>query len=78
MSNETVAEAVIRMCDEGKSYKEIFWAVVRNNRKMGYDNFETKRQQQKLANGIAQLLNCNWSSTADIPDEPTQKVGGES
>jgi len=76
MSNETVADAVIRMCREGKSYEEIFWVVVKNNREMGHDNFETKRQQQRLANGIAQLLNCNWVSSADIPDEPTEKLGG--
>ena len=70
MSNETVADAVIRMAREGKSYEEIFWAVVKNNREMGYDNFETKRQQQGLANNIAILLNSNVFSTARIPDEP--------
>jgi len=76
MSNETIQDAVIRMCQEGKSYEEIFWVVVKNNREMGYDNFETKRQQQGLANNIAIILNSNVFSTARIPDEPTKEVEG--
>ena len=57
------------MSREGKSYEEIFREIVKNNREMGLDYFDTKRKKQGLANSIAQILSINVQATAKIPDE---------
>ena len=69
MSNETVGDAICRMSREDKTFEEIFREIVKNNREMGLDYFDTKRKKQGLANSIAQILSINVQATAKIPDE---------